>query len=138
MVYLTKSQKKLVDSIQDIMGVDDIFKKSREQRYIDSRMMFFTYLNEVLGYNPNEISRIANIGASSVGNSINSFNDRTRYNSRLEKIWEYILVENSSKLCNISRDNLKAIEILDKLKDRDKVLVALSKFNMIITGMNGI
>lgn len=138
MVYLTKSQKKLVDSIQDIMGVDDIFKKSREQRYIDSRMMFFTYLNEVLGYNPTEISRIANIGASSVGNSINSFNDRTRYNSRLEKIWEYILVENSSKLCNISRDNLKAIEILDKLKDRDKVLVALSKFNMIITGMNGI
>lgn len=138
MVYLTKSQKKLVDSIQDIMNIDDIFKKSREQRYIDSRMMFFTYLNEVLGYNPTEISRIANIGASSVGNSINSFNDRIRYSSRLEKIWEYILVENSNKLCNINKDNLKAIEILDKLRDRDKVLVALSKFNMIITGMNGI
>tara|TARA_R100000544_G_C2220021_1_gene56923 strand:+ start:706 stop:1068 length:363 start_codon:yes stop_codon:yes gene_type:complete len=120
------------------MNIDDVFKKSREQRYIDARMMLFYYLNTVSGYNATEISRVAKIGPSSVANSINSFNDRTRYNSRLEKIWEYILVENSTKLDHISKDNLRAIEILDSLRDRRKVVTALEKFNIIITGMNGI
>mgnify|MGYP001593572718 FL=1 len=136
--HLTDSQKKLVDSIQDIMSIDNVFKKSREQRYIDARMMLFYYLNTVLGYNATEISRISDIGPSSVTNSINSFSDRTRYNSRLDKIWEYILVENSAKLDHISKDNLRAIEILDSLRDRRKVVTALEKFNIIITGMNGI
>lgn len=130
--------KKLISSIEDIMNIDDVFKKSREQRYIDARMMLFYYLNTVSGYNATEISRVANMGPSSVANSINSFNDRTRYNSRLEKIWEYILVENSTKLDHISKDNLRAIEILDSLRDRRKVVTALEKFNIIITGMNGI
>jgi len=119
------------------MLVDDLFKKSREQRYIDARMMLFNYLNDVLGYNATEISRIANMGSSSVINSINSFADRTRYDSRLESVWEYILVDNSNKLDNISRDNLRAIEALDRLIDRRKVFTALEKFNIIITGMNG-
>jgi hypothetical protein len=135
--HLTDSQKKLVYSIQDIMNIDNIFKKSREQRYIDARMLFFYYLNTVLGYNATEISRISDIGPSSVTNSINSFEDRTRYNSRLEKLWEYVLVENSIKLDHISKDNLRAIEILDSLRDRRKVVMALEKFNIIITGMNG-
>ena len=129
--------KKLINSIEDIMSIDDVFKKSREQRYIDARMMLFNYLNTVLGYNATEISRISDIGPSSVTNSINSFEDRTRYNSRLYKIWEYILVENSVKLEHVSKDNLKAIEILDKLRDRKRVVDALNKFNIIITGMNG-
>lgn len=135
--HLKDLPKKLVYSIQDIMNIDDIFKKSREQRYIDARMLFFYYLKTVLGYNATEISRISDIGPSSVTNSINSFEDRTRYNSRLEKVWEYILVENSNKLDHISKDNLRAIEILDSLKDRHKVVAALDKFNIIITGMNG-
>jgi hypothetical protein len=137
MTHLTDSQKKLISSIQDIMSIDDIFKKSREQRYIDARMMFFYYLNTISGYNATEISRIADIGPSSITNSINSFEDRTRYNYRLDKIWEYILVENSIKLDHISKDNLRAIEILDSLRDRRKVMAALDKFNIIITGMNG-
>lgn len=138
MTHLTDSQRKLVDSIEDIMSIDNVFKKSREQRYIDARMMLFYYLNTVSGYNATEISRLADIGPSSVANSINSFADRTRYNSRLEKIWEYVLVENSTKLDHISKDNLRAIEILDSLRDRRKVITALNKFNIIITGMNGI
>ena len=138
MTHLTDLQKKLVNSIEDIMSIDDVFKKSREQRYIDARMMLFNYLNTVLGYNATEISRISDIGPSSVTNSINSFEDRTRYNSRLDKIWEYILVENSTKLDHISKDNLRAIEILDSLRDRRKVVTALEKFNIIIIGMNGI
>lgn len=137
MTHSTDLHKKLINSVEDIMGIDDVFKKSREQRYIDARMMLFNYLNTVLGYNATEISRISDIGPSSVTNSINSFEDRTRYNSRLEKIWEYILVENSVKLEHISKDNLKAIEILDKLRDRNRVVDALNKFNIIITGMNG-
>lgn len=136
--HSTDLHKKLISSIEDIMNIDDVFKKSREQRYIDARMMLFYYLNTVSGYNATEISRVANMGPSSVTNSINSFNDRTRYNSRLEKIWEYILVENSTKLDHISKDNLRAIEILDSLRDRRKVVTALEKFNIIITGMNGI
>ena len=136
--HSTDLHKKLISSIEDIMNIDDVFKKSREQRYIDARMMLFYYLNTVSGYNATEISRVANMGPSSVANSINSFNDRTRYNSRLEKIWEYILVENSTKLDHISKDNLRAIEILDSLRDRRKVVTALEKFNIIITGMNGI
>ena len=138
MTHLTDLQKKLVNSIEDIMSIDDVFKKSREQRYIDARMMLFNYLNTVLGYNATEISRISDIGPSSVTNSINSFEDRTRYNIRLDKIWEYILVENSTKLDHISKDNLRAIEILDSLRDRRKVVTALEKFNIIIIGMNGI
>lgn len=138
MTHSRDLHKKLINSIEDIMSIDDVFKKSREQRYIDARMMLFYYLNTVLGYNATEISRIADIGPSSVTNSINSFSDRTRYNSRLEKIWEYILVENSTKLDHISKDNLRAIEILDSLRDRRKVVTALEKFNIIITGMNGI
>ncbi len=136
--HSTDLHKNLISSIEDIMNIDDVFKKSREQRYIDARMMLFYYLNTVSGYNATEISRVAKIGPSSVANSINSFNDRTRYNSRLEKIWEYILVENSTKLDHISKDNLRAIEILDSLRDRRKVVTALEKFNIIITGMNGI
>ena len=138
MTHSRDLHKKLINSIEDIMSIDDVFKKSREQRYIDARMMLFYYLNTVLGYNATEISRIADIGPSSITNSINSFSDRTRYNSRLEKIWEYILVENSTKLDHISKDNLRAIEILDSLRDRRKVVTALEKFNIIITGMNGI
>ena len=138
MTHSRDLHKKLINSIEDIMSIDDVFKKSREQRYIDARMMLFYYLNTVLGYNATEISRISDIGPSSVTNSINSFEDRTRYNSRLEKIWEYILVENSTKLDHISKDNLRAIEILDSLRDRRKVVTALEKFNIIITGMNGI
>jgi len=138
MTHSTDLHKNLISSIEDIMNIDDVFKKSREQRYIDARMMLFYYLNTVSGYNATEISRVAKIGPSSVANSINSFNDRTRYNSRLEKIWEYILVENSTKLDHISKDNLRAIEILDSLRDRRKVVTALEKFNIIITGMNGI
>ena len=136
--HSTDLHKKLISSIEDIMNIDDVFKKSREQRYIDARMMLFYYLNSISGYNATEISRLADIGPSSVANSINSFTDRTRYNSRLEKIWEYILVENSTKLDHISKDNLRAIEILDSLRDRRKVISALDKFNIIITGMNGI
>ncbi len=136
--HLRDLPKKLVYSIQDIMNIDNIFKKSREQRYIDARMLFFYYLNTVLGYNATEISRMSDIGPSSVTNSINSFEDRTRYNSRLEKVWEYILVENSIKLDHTSKDNLRAIEILDSLRDRHKVVMALEKFNIIITGMNGL
>lgn len=138
MTHLRDLHKKLINSVEDIMNIDDVFKKSREQRYIDSRMMLFYYLNKVSGYNATEISRLAGIGPSSVTNSINSFEDRTRYNSRLDKVWEYILVENSIKLDHISKDNLRAIEILDSLKDRRKVMNALDKFNIIITGMNGL
>lgn len=137
MTHSRELHKKLISSIEEIMLVDDLFKKSREQRYIDARMMLFNYLNDVLGYNATEISRIANMGSSSVINSINSFADRTRYDSRLESVWEYILVDNSNKLDNISRDNLRAIEALDRLIDRRKVFTALEKFNIIITGMNG-
>ena len=138
MTHLRDLHKKLINSVEDIMNIDDVFKKSREQRYIDSRMMLFYYLNKVSGYNATEISRLAGIGPSSVTNSINSFEDRTRYNSRLDKVWEYILVENSIKLDHISKDNLRAIEILDSLRDRRKVVMALEKFNIIITGMNGL
>ena len=138
MTHLRDLHKKLINSVEDIMNIDDVFKKSREQRYIDSRMMLFYYLNKVSGYNATEISRLADIGPSSVTNSINLFNDRTRYNSRLDKVWEYILVENSMKLDHIGKDNLRAIEILDSLKDRRKVVKALDKFNIIITGMNGL
>lgn len=137
MTHSKELHKKLISSIEEVMLVDNLFKKSRKQRYIDARMMLFNYLNNVLGYNATEISSIANIGSSSVINSINSFEDRTRYDSRLESVWEYILVHNSSKLDNMSRDNLKAIKVLDRLIDREKVFTALEKFNIIITGMNG-
>lgn len=136
--HLTDSQKKLIDSIQTAMDIDDIFKVSREQRYIDSRMMLFKYLKDVNGYNCTEIARLSKMGASSVSNSIESFDDKIRYNHRLEDVWNYINYENSDKLSSGSEDNLKAVAILDKLRDRSKVEMALGKFNMIITGINGL
>jgi hypothetical protein len=136
--HLTDSQKKLIDSIQSAMDIDDIFKVSREQRYIDSRMMLFKYLKDVKGYNCTEIARLSKMGASSVSNSIESFDDKIRYNHRLEDVWNYINYENSNKLSSGSEDNLKAVAILDKLRDRSKVEMALGKFNMIITGINGL
>jgi hypothetical protein len=120
------------------MDIDDLFKVSREQRYIDSRMMLFKYLKDIDGYNCTEIARMSNMGASSVSNSIESFDVKIQYNQRLEDIWNFIRDENSDKLSSSNEDNLKAVDILDKLRDRSKVEMALSKFNMIITGINGL
>tara|TARA_R110000765_G_scaffold342598_1_gene432773 strand:- start:25 stop:411 length:387 start_codon:yes stop_codon:yes gene_type:complete len=128
----------LIETIESVMDIDDLFKVSREQRYIDSRMMLFKYLKDIDGYNCTEIARMSNMGASSVSNSIESFDVKIQYNQRLEDIWNFIRDENSDKLSSSNEDNLKAVDILDKLRDRSKVEMALSKFNMIITGINGL
>tara|TARA_R110000803_G_scaffold208724_1_gene277611 strand:- start:18 stop:404 length:387 start_codon:yes stop_codon:yes gene_type:complete len=128
----------LIEIIESVMDIDDLFKVSREQRYIDSRMMLFKYLKDINGYNCTEIARMSNMGASSVSNSIESFDGKIQYNQRLEDIWNFIRDENSDKLSSGNEDNLKAVDILDKLRDRSKVEMALSKFNMIITGINGL
>ena len=54
----TDSQKKLIETVAKAMQVDDILKVSRQQRYIDSRMMLFKYLKDIDGYNCTEISRM--------------------------------------------------------------------------------
>jgi len=120
------------------MDIDNVFKISREQRYIDSRMMLFKYLKDIEGYNCTEIARLSKMGASSVSNSIESFDDKIKYNKRLKDVWDYINYENSDKLSSSNKDNLRAVAILDKLRDRNKVEMALTKFNIIITGINGI
>ena len=136
--HLTDLQKKLISTIQEAMDIDNVFKISREQRYIDSRMMLFKYLKDIEGYNCTEIARLSKMGASSVSNSIESFDDKIKYNKRLKDVWDYINYENSDKLSSSNKDNLRAVAILDKLKDRNKVEMALTKFNIIITGINGI
>ena len=138
MTHLTDSQKNLIKTIESAMDIDDVFKVSREQRYIDSRMILFVYLKDVSGYNCTEISRLSGIGPSSVSNSIRSFESKIKYNQRLEDVWDYVMYENSGKISSDNKDNVKACTILDKLKDRSKVEFALSKFNMIITGINGL
>ena len=138
MTHLTDSQKNLIKTIESAMDIDDVFKVSREQRYIDSRMILFMYLKDVSGYNCTEISRLSGIGPSSVSNSIRSFESKIKYNQRLEDVWDYVRYENSGKISSDNEDNVKACTILDKLKDRSKVEFALSKFNMIITGINGL
>jgi hypothetical protein len=134
----TVRQKKLIETVAKAMQVDDVLKVSRQQRYIDSRMMLFKYLKDIDGYNCTEISRMTGMGASSISNSIESFGFKIKYDQRLEDIWNFIQDENSYKLSSGNKDNLKAVDILDKLIDRSKVEMALSKFNMIITGINGI
>ena len=134
----TDSQKKLIETVAKAMQVDDILKVSRQQRYIDSRMMLFKYLKDIDGYNCTEISRMTGMGASSISNSIESFNYKVKYDQRLEDVWNYVKYENSTKLISDNEDNLKAVAVLDKLRDRSKVEMALSKFNMIITGINGL
>ena len=134
----TDSQKRLIETVAKAMQVDDVLKVSRQQRYIDSRMMLFKYLKDIDGYNCTEISRMTGMGASSISNSIESFDFKIKYDQRLEDVWNYIKYENSSKLLSDNEDNLKAIAVLDKLRDRSKVEMALSKFNMIITGINGL
>ncbi len=134
----TDSQKKLIETVAKAMQVDDILKVSRQQRYIDSRMMLFKYLKDIDGYNCTEISRMTGMGASSISNSIESFNYKVKYDQRLEDVWSYVKYENSTKLISDNEDNLKAVAVLDKLRDRSKVEMALSKFNMIITGINGL
>ena len=138
MTHLTDSQKNLIKTIESAMDIDDVFKVSREQRYIDSRMILFMYLKDVSGYNCTEISRLSGIGPSSVSNSIRSFESKIKYNQRLEDVWDYVRYENSGKISSDNEDNVKVCTILDKLKDRSKVEFALSKFNMIITGINGL
>ena len=134
----TDSQKKLIETVAKAMQVDDVLKVSRQQRYIDSRMMLFKYLKDIDGYNCTEISRMTGMGASSISNSIESFNYKVKYDQRLEDVWSYVKYENSTKLISDNEDNLKAVAVLDKLRDRSKVEMALSKFNMIITGINGL
>ena len=138
MTHLTGSQKNLIKTIESAMDIDDIFKVSREQRYIDSRMILFMYLKDVSGYNCTEISRLSGIGPSSVSNSVRSFESKIKYNQRLEDVWDYVRNENSDKISSDNEDNVKVCTILDRLKDRSKVEFALSKFNMIITGINGL
>ena len=138
MTHSRDLHKKLISTIQEAMDIDNIFKVSREQRYIDSRMMLFKYLKDVKGYNCTEIARLSKMGASSVSNSIESFDDKIKYNKRLKDVWDYINYENSDKLSSSNKDNLRAVAILDKLKDRNKVEMALTKFNIIITGINGV
>jgi len=128
----------LIETVAKAMQVDDVLKVSRQQRYIDSRMMLFKYLKDIDGYNCTEISRMTGMGASSISNSIESFNYKVKYDQRLEDVWSYVKYENSTKLISDNEDNLKAVAVLDKLRDRSKVEMALSKFNMIITGINGL
>jgi hypothetical protein len=136
--HLNDSQRKLIESIETAMDIDNIFKVSREQRYIDSRMILFKYLKDISGYNCTEIARLSNMGASSVSNSVESFDHKVKYNSRLSDVWDYVNEQNSTALSSDNKDNLKAAAILDKLRDRTKVEMALTKFNIIITGINGI
>ena len=104
--HLTDLQKKLISTIQEAMDIDNVFKISREQRYIDSRMMLFKYLKDIEGYNCTEIARLSKMGASSVSNSIESFDDKIKYNKRLKDVWDYINYENSDKLSSSNKDNL--------------------------------
>ncbi len=134
----TDSQKKLIKTVASAMEVDDVLTVSRQQRYIDSRMMLFKYLKDIGGWNCTEISRMTGMGASAISNSIESFDSKIKYDQRLEDVWNYVKQENCIELLSDNEDNLKAIAVLEKLRDRSKVEMALSKFNMIIAGINGL